>query len=801
MLLQSCASKKQLVSTTTETSRYFNFYLANSLSQNLSDTRTDIAYLIENANTKNISVPTFFLSNKAEGKIEPSFVNELKDESSESFYIQADKNEVWIYGKNQQALSNGLYYYLEKLGFRFFMPGDLWTTHPELDFDIILNQAVVPSFRNRVIYGQGGFAISPMDPKNNRKNEFYLWQKRNRLGQEFKLGGHSWQEFNIKNKELLLKNPAYLATVDGKPVPYRPNTKFNISNPKLRALFIKDRIEAYEKLLAKYGPDDYRSFGICVDPSDGSGHDESPASLAMGSVSDRVFFLANEVAKELRKKYPKAWVYLYAYNMHAEVPKIALEKNVYVQVIPYAFQREAAPEVLLNDWAKKTNNLGIYDYINLPDGHLDKPVHDWNEIPEKINTWKQLEIESVLFESTNANGPAGLANYLAARLMWDHSLSVDNLVDEFFKLNFENGSTAMQSMVSRWSKQYTPLFEIPMALKDLESATKQTTDESAKKRINYFKSYVHYLSLLQEVEQSEGAIKEDKINVLITYMESTYDNYMVHSSWIRHLLLTRSKSVKLKNQWNTRQVQTSNWRSVSPITQKKIDADFSDDIRQNPLTVNVPTFNQERNFKLSPANARSASTKTSFEMDISNEMVWNAEANEVISMNLSGRIIPRGDKIKSIIYVTLMNQDKEVVFAENYSKLKLNETIRLQAPEKGIYDIKFRVLNARLIVDLSSNANLAFKYPIKLVRYPERLYVHIPKEQTSIYYQSNKTKISFFNQAGNQVNARKLENGLSVIDIDEKDRNTFWSFNASFKNFEFLNLDRRYYINKMSTLF
>jgi hypothetical protein len=111
------------------------------------------------------------------------------------------------------------------------------------------------------------------------------------------------------------------------------------------------------------------------------------------------------------------------------------------------------------------------------------------------------------------------------------------------------------------------------------------------------------------------------------------------------------------------------------------------------------------------------------------------------------------------------------------------------------------VLNARLIVDLSSNANLAFKYPIKLVRYPERLYVHIPKEQTSIYYQSNKTKISFFNQAGNQVNARKLENGLSVIDIDEKDRNTFWSFNASFKNFEFLNLDRRYYINKMSTLF
>jgi hypothetical protein len=104
-------------------------------------------------------------------------------------------------------------------------------------------------------------------------------------------------------------------------------------------------------------------------------------------------------------------------------------------------------------------------------------------------------------------------------------------------------------------------------------------------------------------------------------------------------------------------------------------------------------------------------------------------------------------------------------------------------------------------VDLSSNANLAFKYPLKLVRYPERLYVHIPKEQKAIYYQPNKTKITFFNQAGKQINARKLENGLSFINVSEEDRNSFWSFYASFKNFEFLNLDRLYYINKMSTDF
>jgi len=801
--LQSCASKKQLVSKTSDPYKLFNLYLDTPHNGVFLNTIADVKKLIYNTFTSGYSptVPVFHLSTVTEGKIEPSFLNELKDESSESFYILADKNEVWIYGKNQQALSNGLYYYLEKLGFRFFMPGDLWTTNPKLDFDINLNQAVIPSFRNRVIFGQGGFAISPMDPKNNRKNEFILWQKRNRLGQEFKLGGHSWQEFNIKNKDLLLRHPEYLATVDGKPVPYSPNTKFNISNPKLRALFIKDRIEAYEKLLAKYGPDDYRSFGICVDPSDGSGHDESPASIAMGSVSDRVFFLANEVAKALRKKYPNAWVYLYAYNMHAEVPKISLEKNVYVQVIPYAFQREAAPEVLLNAWAKKTENLGIYDYINLPDGHLDKPVHDWSKIPEKINTWKALGIESVLFESSNANGSAGLANYLAARLMWDNTLSVNNLVDEFFSQSFKNASSSMQSMVTRWSKQYTPLFEIPMALKDLKTATKQTSNESVLERIRYYKSYVHYLSLLNEVEQSDGSIKETKINNLITYMESTYSNYMVHSSWIRHLLIARSKSAKLKAQWNTRQVRTSNWRSVKPITQKKIEADFSNDLSQYPLTVDVPTYSEERNFKPIAINARAASNKINFEMDISNEMVWNAETNEVLTMNLSGRIIPRGDKIKSIIYLTLLNQDKEIVFAENYSKLKLDENIRLQAPTKGKYEIKFRVLNARLIVDLSNEANLAFKYPLKLVRYPERLYVHIPKDQTAIYFQPNKTKVAFFNQDGKQVTAKKIENGLRVINVNEQDRNSFWSFYASFKNFEFLNLDRLYYINKMRSEF
>ncbi|MEL6988146.1 MAG: DUF4838 domain-containing protein, partial [Bacteroidota bacterium] len=565
-----------------DTEQNYNVQMNSARSELLNNSINDVRALLRKC-TGGKTIPVLKLSKKP---FDARTV--LKD--PQAFELRSNKDSILIYGISDLALVHGMYYYLEQVGFRFFMPGERWTHIPVSDaLNIEITTTTQPSFVNRVLFSQGGFMLNPVDPKNQKKKDWELWKQRNRTGQLFKLGGHSWHEFNLKYKDLLVRNPEYLAMVDGKRVSWYPNAKFNIGNPIIRKLYVQERIEAYEKLLDKYGPNDFRSWGICVDPSDGVGHCESPESLALGTVSDRVFLLANEVAIALRKKYPNAWVYLYAYNMHAAVPKIKLEPNVYVQVVPYAFQREAAPEVLLNEWAQKTKQLGIYDYINLPDAHLDQPVHDWKEIGTKINHWKNIGVESVLFETTNALGPAGLANYLAARMMWDHDLNESELIQEFFDLNFGNASAEMKTMLSRWANQYGKQFETPLALDNLNSASKLETNGVKAERINQYKSYVQYLKLLHEAgynNQSNLA----KANQLMNYMWSSYDSYMVHTSWVQHLLLTKWNNSSLKSNWNLKSGLNGTWRKVRPETITEIENQFKQNLQANNKSFHISSI-------------------------------------------------------------------------------------------------------------------------------------------------------------------------------------------------------------------
>ena len=52
----------------------------------------------------------------------------------------------------------------------------------------------------------------------------------------------------------------------------------------------------------------------------------------MGSVSDRAFGLANEVARAVAREHPGKMVGMLAYNDHCEPPSFPLEPNVYVQL-------------------------------------------------------------------------------------------------------------------------------------------------------------------------------------------------------------------------------------------------------------------------------------------------------------------------------------------------------------------------------------------------------------------------------------------------------------------------------------
>ena len=99
--------------------------------------------------------------------------------------------------------------------------------------------------------------------------------------------------------------------------------------------------------------------------SDGGGQCECEHCKKLGSVSDRVFGLANDVAKDVAKKYPGKMVGVLAYSEHSEPPCFALEPNVYVQLTAGFTRGRYTHDELLELWPKKCKNLGFYEYFSV----------------------------------------------------------------------------------------------------------------------------------------------------------------------------------------------------------------------------------------------------------------------------------------------------------------------------------------------------------------------------------------------------------------------------------------------------
>src|ERR1019366_6423418 len=159
-----------------------------------------------------------------------------------------------------------------------------------------------------------------------------VWATRNRMGGGYVLKGHMWNEFLWHNIKLLEQHPEYMAMVGGKRVVPNTAMKFCISNKDLQQLFVHDMVEKLNKAIT--ANPNQTLYCLSVEPSDGEGDCECDQCKKMGSISNRVFFLANLVAKEFQKISPKAYVNLYAYNFHAAPPDFNIEKNVPVQIIP-----------------------------------------------------------------------------------------------------------------------------------------------------------------------------------------------------------------------------------------------------------------------------------------------------------------------------------------------------------------------------------------------------------------------------------------------------------------------------------
>jgi hypothetical protein len=532
------------------------------------------------------------------------------DESREAILIRSTAPRVALIGSDDLGVPHAAFAFLDALGCRWFMPGEHWTIVPQhRELSVRLDKIAKPAFRMRGFFGSGGFGpANPVDPKLEVRSHWEAFKRHNLFGGEFVFGGHSGEAYNTANKAVIEAHPEYRAMINGVRQPFGIIVKPCVSNPDAVKLYVEDRMKVF-RMAMKTNPRSPGAYAVSVDPADGGGHCECPECVKIGSVSDRVFHLANQVAKAVEQEFPGRYASLYAYNEHAAVPSIALEPNVYVTVIPYGFQRTGMPgDDLIAAWSRKIPRMSLYDYWSIPDWESDLPSFDFVRRPaDRIRYWHEHGIEGFSGESTHSAGAVGLAWHLAGRLMWDPKTDEKKVIAEFYEWCFGKAAPPMKRMLERWSDGFLlTTHELGLSYRDLRAARElAASDESVLTRLDDYARYLHYIRLWHEYQEQKPGTPERaaKSRALVTYLWRVYPTMMVHSFRMAQLIAVRfEKDQALAADFNPSRRDAAGWAGIEIPKREELTALMNEgETKYQPQPFEHRSFSKELAVRFKPS--------------------------------------------------------------------------------------------------------------------------------------------------------------------------------------------------------
>lgn len=680
----------------------------------------------------------------------------------QTFYLTIDNaNAAQIVGSGTNSFINGIYTFLQELGFRWYMPGDAWTIVPKLNrLNIRLAKVYTPDFENRSYFGTGGInPIAELDPKNTFKTDFDTWNRRNRLSADYIMKGHMGQAFYNANKKVLNEHPEYFCHNK-----VNSNGRIDISNP--------DAVKLYVQWAISQVNPQARFSVIGVDPADGSGGKDDCLPADMPEIktwSDKYFWLANKVAQQAEKQHINAPVELYAYASHAAPPNFALQANVYPVIIPYAFQDVAEPDQYIELWSRKMNGrpMGLYDYWNITQWSSDVPQFNIYSIPDKLRFWKKNNVTTINLESTNAKGPMGHAFWLATQMMWNTDLSFDSLYKDFLQQCFGPAAPDIKNMYDRWSRNYQGAMDVSLSLQDLASAAAKTNDKAIQARITELKAYVHYLKLYYDYQYnaSPSAYKE-----LITYVYSIHNLRLLQTSALvtRYIKAPKGFTEKIN-------------KKVAALEHPQIEKSFKADKAENPVAYALSDFQFDIIKAIAkkgqqPANPLYINGSNSYSFCLPAKQTFIIQAGATADTRLMLK-----DANNKVWYNKVIAGSKD-----GYETIKLDLPAGKYTLTFGAYYRFSRLIFPADIVFVSSNKNYDnYRYPM--------LYVYVPKGATEIIYTDangpgTNGRGNWIDPSGKTIQPQLVKYTTYRIPVPKQYSGSVWRLNMGHKSFQLLNI-------------
>jgi hypothetical protein len=708
-------------------------------------------------------------------KISPS--SKLMVMGPEGFSVVADEQSVQIIGNSDMALGHGLFTWLEALGYRYYFANPDWHIIPhKLNLFGIVSIISEPSLDQRkIVYGYGtGSAKADKD--------FVFWQLANKMGGSLNaIYGHSYDEIMLRNGEEFKKHPEWFYPVTARgSLPGEP--KFDMSNEELLRIVTKDVINQIEISL-KNKTQDYKM--ITLGPSDGPGTCNTPACQKLGTLTDRVFYLVNRVAKAIREKYPYTKIGCLAYSEYIAPPSTRIEENVYVAITTAFNNSKLTTEQLVKEWRKKGAVVGIYDYFSWYAWDYDIPGQSLASQPlrvaENIRKYQKLGVKGYDAESSIGWVSKGLGYFTAAKVMWDGKSDVNAIHNEFFLTCFGKASVTVKKIWDEWEAYgFTQVRESDLAnwIDLLYTAEKQESDMAIQKRFFQIKSYLHYLFLYSVYRQNKT---EANMLALLSYGFRMLD-YGSVSGYPAFFELGNRSGIPLMT-WGP----DAKWRgNKTEVTNTELNNLLQQDRNQLKLKTPVKKFIIGNNFRnISSLNnykkiiADSAGLDNSFWL--TDEWVLQIKNKGPFNfIDFTGDFIadktnPQPIRIRLYQYTANGNISSTIpVFSYDYSATKMRERISLADLKAGYYTmvIEDPVKVYKLTFSPEMNQSLVMR-PSRNVKTTSLNYafIYVPDGVTKFNVIKSRT-VKFVTPTGRivdlnvdkeediQVNVQKGESGL-----------------------------------------
>jgi len=458
----------------------------------------------------------------------------------DGFVLKSCEDGVDIAGAEDLGTLYGVYQFLERLGVRWFMPGDLGEVVPKCGTLTVgtFQDIEAPSFRVRWI----------------ESGDWALRQKMNvavRIGDR-PVGVHWRWSFHthfklIPPEKYFDSHPDWYALIGRKrrrPTPGRQGQQLCTSNPEMIDEMAGRIIQMFDEepsldILA-LAPQDGQGFcqcKVCIALDE----ERPPEEAWHATYSRRLAMFNNEVARRVACKHPDKIIKVGAYAMYLRVPRDAdyrPEPNLAIQAChTYSCNSHSAASATcrgntlyfreeLEHWAKIANHLFIYEYYNKGAwGGL--PYHQVHLIQDDLPYYHRLGAEGFYTQPAGARWSAcGLNHYVAAKLTWDVRLDVDRLLEDFYDKFYGEAAEPMRDYweslrrafmdcdecLSPFGRQWTTLAApgvfTPQALSAMEDAVsraekaaqaREVRDRVAliRTRLDFTKKTMAYLAAIQ----------------------------------------------------------------------------------------------------------------------------------------------------------------------------------------------------------------------------------------------------------------------------------------------------------------